>query len=98
MKDSLCLQPLPTPATLVKTVEKQPRSESSLLPEQLQACAASGVAQPASHAPSCPPASGTGSPHVGGMPSAAEPCLMWGAAGHPMASLAFLFGSVRSLF
>lgn len=36
------------------TVEKQPGSEGSLLPEQPQACLAASVAHPAGCPPSCP--------------------------------------------
>lgn len=41
--------------TAFPTVEKQPGSESSLLPEQPRACAAAGAALPAGCPPSCRP-------------------------------------------
>lgn len=101
LKDSLCLQPLPTPATPV--FERWKNSRGVRAP----CCPNSpGLVRPVAwRSPLAPrlPARRpvpTGSPGVGvgGAPSAAEPCLRSGAAGHPRASLAFLLGSVRSLF
>lgn len=59
--------------TAFPTLEKQAGSESSLLPEQPRACAATGAAQPAGCPPSCPPPVPTSGPCAAAVPAAGPP-------------------------